>query len=307
MSYSTSARRRFVSISLRSSQPAASAGLPVTTTSAATTGTMRTAVATTHRSIYTSDSSWFRSAAMVAPNNTSASISTSMRRYNASKNPLLFRYDGQQLEKIQSFSKRPYSTTPPLAAIVETTETETAMAAAAGSPVQAAAKQQWRELLFGGLLAVTLTATLVLGFPQIPAQAAAPSATAEATSSGTSSNSSSTGPAHVTFRPSHKSSKNSNKNGVGSNGGGAVMLSTQPLGDASNKSNSNAQISPHPVSTSGRSPYDVSALMTQLGHNFIRLAGDCCFPRNDFKIFSHVQFCYVIVFRFLSAPFVAVA
>jgi hypothetical protein len=275
MTYSSSARRRFVSISLRNNQPAASAGLHVTTASANATGTMRTAVASVrHRSIYTSDSSWLRTAALVAPKASSAPISTSMRRYGASKNPLLFRYNGQQL---QSFSKRPYSTTPPLAAIVETTETETATAAT-GSPVHAAATQQWRELLFGGLLAVTLTGTLVFGFPQTPAQAAAHPATAEATQTTSSSNSNSNGPAHVTFRPTPKSS-NINKNGGGSNGGGAVMLSTQPLGEATSKNKNNSQISPHPVSNSGRSPYDVSVSMTKLGQNFIRLVVDCCVPR----------------------------
>jgi hypothetical protein len=268
MTYSTSARRRFVSISLRNSQPAASVGMPVTAASANAAATMRTAAAAvTHRSIYTSDSSWFRTAAtavapleaLVVPNASSASISTSMRRYGSYKNPLLFRYNGQQLKKVQSFSNRPYSTTPPVAAIVET-ETETATAV--GSPVQDAAKQQWRELLFGGLLAVTLTATLVLGFPQSPAQAAAPPATNEATTpTATSSNSSSTGPAHVTFRPTHKSTNSGNKNG----GGSAVMLSTQPLGEATNKNNNNAQVFPRPVPNSGRAPYDVSVSMTNLG------------------------------------------
>jgi hypothetical protein len=281
----TSARRRFVAISLRNSQPSVSVVVPLTAASDNAAATMRiaAAAAATHRSVYTSDSGWFRTAAtavaplqakMVVPKASSAPISTSMRRYGASKNPLLFRYNGQQL---QSFSKRPYSTTPPLAAIVETTETETATAAT-GSPVHAAATQQWRELLFGGLLAVTLTGTLVFGFPQTPAQAAAHPATAEATQTTSSSNSNSNGPAHVTFRPTPKSS-NINKNGGGSNGGGAVMLSTQPLGEATSKNKNNSQISPHPVSNSGRSPYDVSVSMTKLGQNFIRLVVDCCVPR----------------------------
>jgi hypothetical protein len=255
---STSARRRFVSISLRNSQPAIFGN-------ASATATMRIAAAATHRSIYISDSGWFRTAATAAapleaikvvPNASSAPISTSMRRYGASKNSLLYSYKGQQLEAMQSFSKLQYSTTAPVAAI-----SEAEAATGVEAPVHAAATQQWREILFGGLLAVTLTATLVLGLPQT-ARATAPPATAEPTVTATSS---STTPPHVTFRPTPKSTSSGNKNGDGSGGGGAVMLSTQPLGEATNKKNKNAQIVPRPVSNSGRAPYDVSVSMIGLG------------------------------------------
>jgi hypothetical protein len=249
----TSARLRFMSISLRNSQPAA-------TVNATATATMRTAAAATHRSIYTSDSGWFRTAATTAapleaigvPNASSMSTSTSMRRYgaasSASKNPLLLQYKAQQLETLQSFSKLQYSTTAPVAAISEANATT-----AAESPVREAAQQQWRETLFGGLLAVALTATLVLGFPQT-AQATAPPATTEPTvtatsSSGGGSSAAAAAPPHVTFRPPPKSTSSDD------NSGSAVMLSTQPLGEATNKKNNNA---PRPVSNSGRAPYDVS-------------------------------------------------
>lgn len=244
---STTARRRFVSISLRNSQPAATVNA---------TATMRTAAAATHRSIYTSDSGWFRTGAtaaaplqqaIVVPN-ASASASTSMRGYGASKTSILFQYKAQQLDTTHSFSKLPYSTKAPVAAI---SEAETATE----SPVHEAATQQWREILFGGLLAVTLTATLVLGLPQTAR--AEPTLTATSSSgSGSSSN----GSPHVTFRPTPKSTSSGNKNGDGS--GGAVMLSTQPLGEATNKNSNSARVSPRPVFNSGRSPYDVSVSTT---------------------------------------------
>jgi hypothetical protein len=269
---STSARRRFVSITLRNSQPAA-----IGNASASATATMRTAAAATHRSICTSDSGWFRTAAnaaasleanKVVPNASSALISTSIRRYGASKNSLLFQYKGQPLETMHSFSKLPYSTTVPVAAI---SEAETATGAE--SPVQGTATQQWRDILFGGLLAVTLTATLVLGFPQT-AQATAPPATAEpsVTATSSSNSSSSNGSPHVTFRPSPKSTSSGNNNGDESGGGSAVMLSTQPLGKATSKKKNNAKILPRPVSNSGRAPYDVSVSTPGLtGISFISL------------------------------------
>jgi hypothetical protein len=51
----------------------------------------------------------------VVPNASSALISTSIRRYGASKNSLLFQYKGQPLETMHSFSKIPYSSTVPVA------------------------------------------------------------------------------------------------------------------------------------------------------------------------------------------------
>jgi hypothetical protein len=257
MTYS-SARRRFVSM------PASAA---ITATNA--NATMRTPAAATHRSVYASDSGRFRTAAtaaapsraMVVPN---ASILTSMRRYGASRNPLLLQLKGQMT--MQAFSKLPYSTTSPVAARVEA-------ATASESPVQATATQQRRELLFGGLLALTFSAIVVIGSPQT-AQAAGCPATAEATSTATSSNSNSSGPPHVKFLPTSKSTNSGNKN---KNGGAAASVMLSNLA-ANNKNNNNnkTQVVPRAVSNSTRAPYDVSVSTTQLLFHPFRCCCCCC-------------------------------
>jgi hypothetical protein len=231
------ARRRFVAVSVRNNgttpQRVAAASAPVMTTRSRSMRTVTAAVAGTHRrSICTANASWFRTSS------TAAATSAPVRCYGA-------------WQQQQSFSRRSYSTTASLAAGEQTLEAAAATTTTTGrsSRVVSAATDQWRELLFGGILAVTLSATLVLGFPDsasaAPATAddyvAAVSTATDDDYSSSSSSSKSKSPPHVTFL---NTPKISNKNG-----GVHTAASTKTV--------------PRAIKNSGRAPYGVS--IQQLG------------------------------------------
>jgi hypothetical protein len=246
------------------------------------TATMRTAAAASRRSVYTSDSRWFRTAATAS---TPSLQALSLEVPNAASVQTMSRYGAKKSQSMPSFSKiAQYSTTAPVAAEI----VEAATAAAADAPVEAAATQQWSELLFGGLLAVAFSATLVLGFPQSGQAAAAPAtvqATSPATSSSSNKSSSSTGAPKVTFLPKPKSTK--------SNGGAAassLMLSNLPLEAANSNNDSETRMVPLAFSNSGRAPYDVSfCCFQQLNWDTLSSVSLLLlFLRNECQIVSHV-------------------